>query len=129
MAAGQLASLSEFVEILRTYDVGSPGATAGTLIAVELLAATGMLAARTRRAGSLAAVGVATLWSLLALQAFARGLEIDNCGCFGAYLSQPLRWWVLVQDALFVAAALWAVHGARAEAGKHDTVGTRAKTA
>jgi hypothetical protein len=52
-------------------------------------------------------VAVAVVWSLLAAQAFARGLAVGNCGCFGVRLGQPLRWWVLVEDAEFVALAVW----------------------
>jgi len=42
------------------------------------------------------------VWSLLAGQAYARGLTVANCGCFGSYLSQRLSWFVLVQDALML---------------------------
>ncbi|WP_234388631.1 hypothetical protein [Streptomyces sp. AS58] len=33
------------------------------------------------------------------MQAYARGLAVDNCGCFGLYLTQRLSWFVLLQDA------------------------------
>lgn len=33
---------------------------------------------------------------MLGLQAFLRGLALENCGCFGVHLAQPLRWWVLL---------------------------------
>lgn len=45
----------------------------------------------------------------LGIQAFARGLALDNCGCFGVYAAQPLRWWVLVEDVEVVALAVWVV--------------------
>ena len=69
-----------------------------------MLAALGLLGSRllprraVRTAGVLGVV-VAIVWSLLAVQAFARGLAVENCGCFGAYLAQELRWWVLLEDA------------------------------
>lgn len=47
------------------------------------------------------------IWSALAVQAFARGLAVENCGCFGVHLGQSLRWWVLLEDAEFVALAAW----------------------
>lgn len=40
--------------------------------------------------------------TVLGAQAFARGLAVDNCGCFGVYLGQPLRWWVPLQDGLLL---------------------------
>ncbi|MGH3311400.1 MAG: MauE/DoxX family redox-associated membrane protein [Streptomyces sp.] len=45
---------------------------------------------------------VALVWAGLAAQAYARGLDVGNCGCFGRYLTQPLRWFVLVEDALML---------------------------
>ena len=34
-------------------------------------------------------------------------LALHNCGCFGVHLGQPLQWWVLLEDAEFVALAAW----------------------
>lgn len=79
------------------------------LIGGELAAGVGLFSrdrGRRRRAASIA-VAVAVAWSALGVQAFARGLVLDNCGCFGVYAAQPLRWWVLVEDAQFVALAVW----------------------
>jgi hypothetical protein len=53
------------------------------------------------------------VWAILAAQAFARGLVLDNCGCFGTYLAQPLRWYVLVEDALMQLYAWLLSHGLR----------------
>lgn len=38
--------------------------------------------------------------------AWARGLDLDNCGCFGVYLARPLTGWRIVEDAVLLAAAL-----------------------
>jgi hypothetical protein len=106
MAAGQLASLDVFENALASYEVLGgllPAAVIG-VPALEMLAALGLLGSRllprraARTAGVLGVV-VAIVWSLLAVQAFARGLAVENCGCFGAYLAQELRWWVLLEDA------------------------------
>jgi hypothetical protein len=43
------------------------------------------------------ATAVAVTWTLLGTQAFVSGLPIDNCGCFGVHLGQPLRWSVLLE--------------------------------
>ncbi|MEJ7798455.1 MAG: MauE/DoxX family redox-associated membrane protein [Solirubrobacteraceae bacterium] len=111
MAVGQLASLRSFVDAIEDYRVAGPFAAilAAALIALELAAAVGLLlaiAARARRAAAWLALAVAVAWSLLALQGLARGLELDNCGCFGRFLSQPLTLWVIPQDAIFVALAI-----------------------
>jgi hypothetical protein len=115
MAAGQLASLDEFGEALASYDMLGrlvPAAQFG-LPTLEALAALGLLLsgripARAARAAALGGLLVALVWSTLAAQAFARGLEVENCGCFGAYLPQSLRWWVLLEDAYQLLLALLA---------------------
>ena len=102
MAVFQLADLPGFVGVLETFQLGGVGwVLAVGLLAGELLSAGWLLAAPGRWPLVPALVFAATsvMWSALAAQAFARGLVLDNCGCFGVYLAQPLRWWVLVQDA------------------------------
>ncbi len=104
MAAFQLADLPGFVGVLEAFQLGGAGlawALAVALLAGELVSGGWLLVAPGRRPLVPALVFAATsaIWSALAAQAFARGLVLDNCGCFGVYLAQPLRWWVLVQDA------------------------------
>jgi hypothetical protein len=59
-------------------------------------------------------------WSALGLEAFARGLVLHNCGCFGVHLGQPLRWWVLAEDAEFVALAAWVRASLSRQAGPRE---------
>lgn len=108
MAAGQLLDPAGFFDILETYDAG-PDALAPMLGAILIAGeVVGGVALLTRlEVGPPVALAVALLWTVLGVQAFARGLVVPNCGCFGIYLGQPLRWWVLVQDAEFVALAWW----------------------
>jgi len=115
MAAGQLASLDVFEDALASYELLGgllPAAVIG-LPALEVVAALGLLGSRllpraaARTAGVLG-VAVAVAWSVLAVQAFARGLAVENCGCFGAFLVQELRWWVLLEDAYMLLLALLA---------------------
>jgi Methylamine utilisation protein MauE len=115
MAVGQLASLDAFEDALASYELPGGLQTAAVigLPALEVLAAVGLLGAGVlpRRAAQAAAglgLVVAVAWTLLAVQAFARGLEVENCGCFGAYLAQELRWWVLLEDGYMLLLALWA---------------------
>lgn len=112
MAAGQVSDLTGFVDVLETYEVGgrtTAWALAIPLVLAEVLAGVGLL----RRVGSIRqlapslAVAVAVAWTVLGTQAFARGLTLDNCGCFGVHLAQPLRWWILLEDAEFIALAWW----------------------
>ncbi|WP_156727072.1 MauE/DoxX family redox-associated membrane protein [Streptomyces apocyni] len=116
MAAGQLASFGAMPDIISAY--GLTSGSASTTLVILLIAAEAVVAAwflARPRSRALAPVwiytGVFLLWTLLTLQAFVRGLDLDNCGCFGNYLRQPLRWWVLIEDALLLLYAWLLLHG------------------
>lgn len=114
MAAGQAGDPAAFARILDTYRMfpgGSETVAAGLLLAGEVVAGVALL--RASRYGGALALTVALAWTVLGVQAFARSLRLDNCGCFGVHLAQPLRWWVLVQDAYFVGLAAWVVRADR----------------
>ncbi|MGH9014454.1 MAG: MauE/DoxX family redox-associated membrane protein [Acidimicrobiia bacterium] len=128
MAAGQLADLPGFVEVLGTYPAASTprswlialGLVVGEVTAGALLL-TGNASMRAR--GAAAALAVAIAWSALGLSALVFSRTIGNCGCFGVYLAQALRWWVLLEDVEFVALATWVLLAARREAVQ-DTEGS-----
>lgn len=112
MAAGQISDITGFVDALDAYQIGGRGpAWVFAVLIVAGEAASGVnLLRRNRRAHHLGAtlgLVVAVAWTILGTQAFARGLALENCGCFGVHLAQPLRWWVLVQDAELIALAWW----------------------
>lgn len=117
MALGQFLSPSEFIDAIGSYrlagDAGSR-VLAWFLLLLQALAGAGLLwgSPRLRPVAGWAGLAVALAWSALAVQAFARGLSIPNCGCFGRFLAQELSWWVLVQDAYFVVLALLALRSA-----------------
>jgi hypothetical protein len=112
MAAGQLASWSAMPSILDTYRVlpaqALPVLAAG-LMAAELVCGVWFLA-RPRSAAVTPVwmyTAVSMVWAGLGLQAYVRGLPVENCGCFGVYLTQRLSLFVLAQDAvLLIYAAL-----------------------
>lgn len=125
MVAGQLSDVPGFVDIVATYGLGgtaAAGLAAVALIAGEVTAAVGLVSrgqARRHRAASVA-VAVALAWGVLAVQAFARGMALDNCGCFGVHAGQPLRWWVLIEDLEFLALAWWVRARTVPSAGEPD---------
>ncbi|APU43431.1 MauE/DoxX family redox-associated membrane protein [Streptomyces sp. TN58] len=105
MAIGQLASFGRMPGVLSAYGLvtgGGATALAIGLIMGELVCGVWFLSRPRSRA--LAPVwvytGVSVVWTVLAAQAYARGLTVANCGCFGTYLTQRLSWFVLAQDAL-----------------------------
>ncbi|MEX0790842.1 MAG: MauE/DoxX family redox-associated membrane protein [Actinomycetota bacterium] len=117
MAIGQLLSFSVFVEAIAGYRL--TGETLSrilsvTLVAGELFAGIGLLTGgpRFRHLAGSVGFGVAVTWSALAAQAFLRGLDVANCGCFGRYFAQRLSWFVLLQDAYFLILAYLAMRSA-----------------
>lgn len=139
MALGQLASFAAMPGILTAYSVA--GGAASTVLAVVLIAAeatVGVWFLARPRSIALTPVwmytAVSTVWALLAVQAYARGLTVTNCGCFGTYLAQPLRWFVLVEDALMLLYAWLLLRGAHRKSHNgadsipaRDTVGRTAR--
>ena len=43
---------------------------------------------------------------LLALVSLYRGLELENCGCFGVFLARPLTWSTPFEDLALVLVSL-----------------------
>jgi hypothetical protein len=118
MGLGQTASASAMPGILDAYQVvDGPGLPwlAAALIVAE--AGCGLWLLTRPRSRSLTPVwlftGVAVVWAALGAQAYVRGLPIDNCGCFGRYLAQPLSGFVLAQDALLLVYAALLVRATR----------------
>ena len=48
--------------------------------------------------------GVYLAWIAVAA---ARGIEIENCGCFGVFWPRPLSAWTFVEDAVLLMLATW----------------------
>ncbi|MFE3496634.1 MauE/DoxX family redox-associated membrane protein [Streptomyces sp. NPDC059175] len=118
MAIGQFASFEHMPRILSAYGLSAADAAtalAAALIAGELVCGVWFLARP--RSKALAPVwvymAVSVVWTVLAVQAYARGLVVDNCGCFGIYLTQRLSWFVLLQDAATLLYASLLVRSAR----------------
>ncbi|MCH0562988.1 MULTISPECIES: MauE/DoxX family redox-associated membrane protein [unclassified Streptomyces] len=121
MGVAQLASFGHMPRILSAYGLVTGGAAAVpavALIAGELVCGTWFLARP--RSDALAPVWVYTAvsvtWTVLAVQAYARGLAVANCGCFGVHLTQRLSWFVLLQDALTLLYAALLFRSARTAA-------------
>jgi hypothetical protein len=109
-AVGKLLDNRGFAEIVAQYRLGIPGvlllpASLGFSLG-ELALGAGLLAGW--RLPALAALTAALQlgYLLLAGLTLARGIELANCGCFGVFLSRPLGWQTLLEDALLLALAL-----------------------
>lgn len=114
MAVGQALSWKDYVSAVEAHGVGvfAP-LIAAMLFMLEAITALGLLldvGGSARRAANLAVL-VTSAWGVLALQAFVRRRNVVNCACFGRFMRQPLRWWVLLEDAAFIALAVWYFRG------------------
>jgi len=110
MALGQALSWRKYLDAVAAHGLGKGSRpVAYALFGLEVVVAAGLLVNRSslRELVAVGAVLVTTMWAVVALQAFARRRNIANCACFGAYFRQPLRWWVLLEDAAFVGSAAW----------------------
>lgn len=125
-AIGKLLDVRLYVVALDRFRAVPKSATmtvAIVWVAVELMAFLGLGAAAIRPnrafalAGAIAALVDAVAYATLTLGTRARGIEVLNCTCFGAFLPQRLSTSVLIQDAVMLAWTLWtlrvALHVAR----------------
>ena len=118
MALGQASDLRGFEAALAGYRVVPDavlGPAARLLVGVEAVAAVALV--RRWRGGEVLALAAAVAWTTAGVTAFGRGLSLQNCGCFGTQLQQPLRWWVLLEDVEFLALTGWVLVQARRRAG------------
>lgn len=117
---GKLLDMAGFYEVVESYRV-LPAAlippSAWALALLELgLVAWLIWGLRLDRAG-LALIALHTMYLLWITSALSRGLELDNCGCFGVYFARPLGWYTPLEDMALIALAAWlwiAVRRARA---------------
>jgi uncharacterized membrane protein YphA (DoxX/SURF4 family) len=111
-AIGKLLDMPGFYAIVATYQtlpVAIIPAAAWTLTLVEL--ALGIWVASGVRLSRAAMIVVAlhVMYFIWLSMAFARGLSIPNCGCFGVYFARPFTLQTLLEDTLLLAlaATLW----------------------
>jgi hypothetical protein len=78
---------------------------AWTIPVLEAVSALGLLFAATRVAASLAIAALLAIFSVAIAVNLARGRREIDCGCFGPALRQTLSGWLLVRNAILLAAA------------------------
>ena len=111
MSLMQALSREQFVAAIATYGIRrpAPARLAGLLWSGQLVGAALLLIPSARVEGALVALVTAIAWTVVAAIALARRRDVPNCGCYGRFLHQRLRWHVLLQDAAFIALAVWAL--------------------
>jgi hypothetical protein len=107
--AGKALDVPGFVGVLRTYELGLSEATlwpaAAGVILFELGLGCWILSGRRLRVASLLSAAMHVGYLILLTDALRRGLELQNCGCFGVFLARPLEWYTPLEDAALIAAS------------------------
>lgn len=94
-----------FVRVLDTYQLFPeplqwPLAIAA--VAGELALGVWLLSGWRLREAALACAVVNAFYMVALGVTFLRGIELNNCGCFGVFLPRPLRWYSPVEDLVLV---------------------------
>ena len=111
-ALGKSLDLPGFIEVLKTYQSfpdWSLWPIAFTITGIEWVLGARLLSGWRLATGALTALVLNagyTIWMTISL---LRGLELQNCGCFGRFFPQPLRWYSPLEDLVLVGACylLW----------------------
>jgi uncharacterized membrane protein YphA (DoxX/SURF4 family) len=107
---GKLLDVPGFVDVVETYRLGlsvaQTWAGAVLVICVEIGIGVWLLSGYMLRTAAVAAAALNTAWFFMLAGALLRGLQLENCGCFGVFLARPLRWYSPLEDLAIVAACL-----------------------
>ncbi len=121
---GKALDLPGFIGVMKTYELGMPdwllwmGGTAVTVS--ELILGTWILTGWRLRWAALLGVLINSVFLVLLTSALWRGLELQNCGCYGVFLARPLSWLTPLED-LFLIAVSFAVYYLSPEISINET--------
>ena len=104
-AVGKSLDLNGFVDVLVTYRL-FPGWTlwpvAFMIIGIEWILAAWILSGWRLPTGALFALMLNGLYAAGLILTLVRGLDLPNCGCYGVFSPQPLRWYSPLEDLVLV---------------------------
>ena len=104
-AVGKSLDLNGFVDVLVTYRL-FPGWTlwpvAFMIIGIEWILAAWILSGWRLPTGALFGLMLNGLCAVGLILTLVRGLDLPNCGCYGVFFPQPLRWYSPLEDLVLV---------------------------
>jgi len=105
-AVGKLLDNRGFAAVIETYEFGIPSALLlplGLAVSLAELALAGLIY-QGRHLHTAARVTLLVHAGYLALAVLTnlRGLQLENCGCFGVFLARPMTWYTVVEDLILV---------------------------
>ncbi|MGH8574432.1 MAG: MauE/DoxX family redox-associated membrane protein [Gammaproteobacteria bacterium] len=102
-----------FARVIAGYRLGLPDAVLlplGLCISLaELWIGANILRGQRLRFSLWATLFIQTGYGALAAITLARGIALDNCGCFGVFLARPLRFTTVLEDVLLATASALAL--------------------
>lgn len=104
-AVGKALDLPGFIDVLQTYQALPEKALepiAVLIIALEGIVGIWILSGWRLRSGALVAGGINAFYAAWMTISLIRGLALTNCGCFGVFFPQPLRWYSPLEDVMLV---------------------------
>ena len=104
-ALGKSLDLPGFVEVLVTYraiPVSLLWPIALMITGLEWVLGVWVLSGWRLATGALAALVLYAGYALLMTLSLVRGLDLANCGCYGVFFPQPLRWYSPLEDLVLV---------------------------
>ena len=111
-ALGKSLDLRGFVEVLVTYQLFPDQMVwpiAFGLTGLEWVLGVWVLAGWRIQAAALLALILYGLYAAGLVLTLFRGIDLPNCGCYGVFFPQPLRWYSPLEDLVLVGMcyALW----------------------
>jgi hypothetical protein len=105
-AAGKLLDVSGFSRVLGTYRAFPDwllAPLAWAIPAAELVLAVWLFSGHRLAGAAACALVLHFVYAAWSAVSILRGLKLDNCGCFGAFLPRALNWGTAAEDGLMVA--------------------------
>lgn len=81
------------------------------ITATEFAIAAGLAVRTTMRRAAWAGLALALVNAAALTLTLARGIALENCGCFGVFLARPLRPWTPLEDLMLAGLALAVLAG------------------
>jgi uncharacterized membrane protein YphA (DoxX/SURF4 family) len=99
---GKLLDVAGFVNVIGTYQLGFPvwemWLIAIAIIVFELTLGIVILLGYRLKTAALWSIAMHTGYFILLTTALFRGLQLQNCGCFGVFLARSLMWYSPLED-------------------------------
>jgi hypothetical protein len=104
-ALGKSLDLQGFIDVLVTYRLfpdWSLAPLALGITGIEWVLAVWILVGWQLSTAALIALSLNGLYAIGLIITLLRGLDLPNCGCYGVFFPQPLRWYSPLEDLVLV---------------------------